>query len=155
MGALSDTNEERSFLRTSRHRSEISVRPPWTRELEGTHREHAMRILLRTLVGVCIVLTVAAVSSTPIPRPWGRLDLHWVVLPPGLYSLQLEPGACMYFDRDLQALGDDQHEPMSEGCREATPTTTLVLVERGRQRDVELSLSAFRPETTGGGAEGY
>jgi hypothetical protein len=152
-----------------------------------------MRILLRTLVGLCIVLTIAAVSSTPMPRPWGRLDLHWtgatfwqayrlkgrytlwglsdgsvstvstpsdgntssVVLPPGLYSLQLEPGACMYFDRDLQALGYDQHEPMSEGCREAAPTATLVLVERGRLRNVELSLSAFRSETTGGGAEGY
>jgi len=152
-----------------------------------------MRILLRSLVGVCIVLIIAAVGSNPMPRPWGRLDLHWtgatfwqayrltgrytvwglsdgsvstvsspldgntssVVLPPGLYSLQLEPGACMYFDRDLQALGYGQDEPMSEGCREPTPTTTLVLVERGRQRDVELSLSAFRSETTGGGAEGY
>jgi hypothetical protein len=152
-----------------------------------------MRILLRTLVGVCIVLTVAAVSSNPMPRPCGRLDLHWtgatfwhayrlkgsytlwglsdgsvstvssppdantssVVLAPGLYSLQLEPGACMYFDRDLQALAQNQDEPISEGCREAPPTTTLVLVERGRERDVELSLSAFRSETTGGGAEGY
>jgi hypothetical protein len=151
-----------------------------------------MRIL-RTLVGVCIVLTVAEVGCNPMPRPSGRLDLHWtgatfwqayrlkgrytvwglsdgsvstvssppdantssVLLPPGLYSLQLEPGACMYFDRDLQALGYAHDEPMSEACREASPTTTLVLVEHGRQRDVELSLSAFRAETSGGGAEGY
>lgn len=152
-----------------------------------------MRILLSTLVGVCIVLTIAAVSSDPMPDPSGRLDLHWtgatfwqayrlkgrytvwglsdgsvstvssppdrnttsVVLAPGLYSLQLEPGACMYFDRDLEALVFADGAAMSEACREATPTTTLVLVERGRQRDVELSLSDFRSETTGGGAEGY
>lgn len=152
-----------------------------------------MRILLRTLVGVCIVLTIAAVSSNPVPHPSGRLDLHWtgatfwqayrlkgrytvwglsdgsvstvssptdrntssVVLAPGLYSLQLEPGACMYFDHDIRGLTFIQDDPMSEGCREATPTTTLVLVEPGRQRDVELSLSALRSETTGGGAEGY
>ena len=152
-----------------------------------------MRILLSTLVGVCIVLTIAAVSSNPMPDPSGRLALHWtgatfwqayrlkgrytvwglsdgsvstvssppdrntssVVLAPGLYSLQLEAGACMYFDRDLETLGFADGEPMSEACREATPTTTLVLVEPGRQRDVELSLSDFRSETTGGGAEGY
>ncbi len=152
-----------------------------------------MRILLSTLVGVCIVLTIAAVGSEPMPHASGRLDLHWtgatfwqayrlkgrytvwglsdgsvstvsspqgrtttsVVLAPGLYSLQLEPGACMYFDRNLEALTFAHDESMSEACREATPTTTLVLVEPGRQRDVELSLSAFRSETTGGGAEGY
>jgi hypothetical protein len=152
-----------------------------------------MRILLRTLVGVCIVLTVAAVGSHPMPHPSGRLDLHWtgatfwqeyrlkgrytvwglsdgsvstvsspsdrntssVVLAPGLYSLQLEPGACMYLDRDRRALAPAEGEAMSEACREASPSTTLVLVEPGRQREVELSLSAFRSETTGGGAEGY
>ena len=152
-----------------------------------------MRILLRTLVGVCIVLTIAVVGGQPMPHPSGRLDLHWtgatfwqayrlkgrytvwglsdgsmstvssptdgntssVVLAPGLYSLQLEPGACMYFDREPPALAFAQSEPVSEGCREATPTTTLVLVEPGRQRAVELSLSALRSETTGGGDEGY
>jgi hypothetical protein len=152
-----------------------------------------MRNLLCTLVGVCIVLTIAVVGRNPMPRPSGRLDLHWtgatfwqayrlkgrytvwglsdgsmstvssppdrtmssVVLAPGLYSIQLEPGACMYFDQDLQALGYADGEPTSDGCREATPTTTLVLVEPGRQRDVELSLSAFPSEATGGGAEGY
>jgi hypothetical protein len=133
-----------------------------------------MRILLRTLVGVCIVLTIAAVGSDSPPRPSGRIDLHWtgatfwqayrlrgrytvwglsdgsmstvssprdadtssVVLPPGLYSLQLEPGACMYFDQDLPAPALPEREPISEACREAAPTTTLVLVERGRHRDV-------------------
>jgi len=152
-----------------------------------------MRILLRTLVGVYLVLTVATVGSDPAHRPSGRLDLHWtgatfwqayrlkgryavwglsdgsmsmvsspaegstssVELAPGLYILQLEPGACMYFDRDLRALAGIQLEPLNDACREATPTTTLVLVEPGRQRDVELSLSAFRSETVGGGAEGY
>ena len=35
-----------------------------------------MRIL-RALVGVCLVLTAAAVGSESAPRPSGRLDLHW------------------------------------------------------------------------------
>lgn len=152
-----------------------------------------MRILLRTLVGVCTLLTIAAVGNDAPPPPSGRLDLHWtgatfwqayrlrgrytvwglsdgsmstvssppdgntssLVLPPGLYSLQLEPGACMYLESDLPALAPAEREPVSEACREAIPTTALVLVEGGRQRDVELSLSAFRSETTGGGPEGY
>jgi hypothetical protein len=152
-----------------------------------------MRILLRTLVGVCMVMAIAAVGSQPMPHPSGGLDLHWtgatfwqeyrlkgrytvwglsdgsvstvsspsdrttssVVLAPGLYSLQLEPGACMYLDRDRRALAPAEGEVLAEACREASPSTTLVLVEPGRQREVELSLSAFRSETTGGGAEGY
>lgn len=152
-----------------------------------------MRILLRTLVGVCLVLTIAMVGVDSARRPSGRLDLHWtgatfwqayrlkgrytlwglsdgsmstvsspadgntssVELAPGLYSLQLEPGACMYFDRDLKALAAAQREALDDVCRVASPTTTLVLVEPGRQRDVELSLAAFQWETIGGGAEGY
>jgi hypothetical protein len=152
-----------------------------------------MRILLRTLVGVCLVLTIATVGVDPAPPSSGRLDLHWsgatfwqayrlkgrytlwglsdgsvstlsspvdgvtssLDLAPGLYSLQLEPGACMYFDHDLHALAALERNPMDEACREARAAMTWVLVESGRQRDVELSLADLRPETLGGGAEVY
>jgi hypothetical protein len=70
-----------------------------------------------------------------------------VALPPGLYGVQLEPGACLAFESLREVSSEAPREPAAERCASRPPAAVFVIVEPGGRSDVALSVRPESPRT--------
>jgi hypothetical protein len=82
-------------------------------------------------------------------------DTTSIALDPGLYGIQLEPGACVEVQRTAGGMIAGTDEAAGERCTTTTLTPILVIVEAGRQRDIELSLRRQMPDRADAAAEAW
>jgi hypothetical protein len=76
-----------------------------------------------------------------------------IALDPGLYGVQLEPGACIEFQRNVRGLTSATDERTDERCTTTALAPIIVIVEPGRQRDIEFSLHRQLPDRADAVAE--